>query len=194
MISCYEAGYDGFWLHRLLEGQGVHSLVVDPASVQVDRRARRAKTDRIDGERFLRSLMAYLRGEPKVMSANLRITIRNVLINDMEHCAKLGDVSTLEPVLTLLDMGGWAALRVVCPGAIAKVTIETNHGSATYAGKVAAGMVGGMTEMSGKAAHAAAIDALLPPEMGLASEGRRRLGRRLHRLCRHFHDRCADRL
>jgi transposase len=37
MISCYEAGYDGFWLHRLLEGQGVHSLVVDPASVQVDR-------------------------------------------------------------------------------------------------------------------------------------------------------------
>src|SRR6516162_1010065 len=68
MISCYEAGYDGFWLHRLLEGQGVHSLVVDPASVQVDRRARRAKTDRIDVERLLRSLMAYLRGEPKVWS------------------------------------------------------------------------------------------------------------------------------
>ena len=68
MISCYEAGYDGFWLHRLLEGQGVHSLVVDPASVQVDRRARRAKTDRIDAERLLRSLMAYLRGEPKVWS------------------------------------------------------------------------------------------------------------------------------
>src|SRR6266513_6533153 len=36
MISCYEAGYDGFWLHRLLEGQGVHSHVVDAASVQVD--------------------------------------------------------------------------------------------------------------------------------------------------------------
>jgi transposase len=68
MISCYEAGYDGFWLHRLLEGQGVHSLVVDPASVQVDRRARRAKTDRIDAERLLRSLMAYLRGETKVWS------------------------------------------------------------------------------------------------------------------------------
>src|SRR6516162_4969568 len=68
MISCYEAGYDGFWLHRLLEGQGVHSLVVDPASVQVDRRARRAKTDGVDVERLLRSLMAYLRGEPKVWS------------------------------------------------------------------------------------------------------------------------------
>jgi transposase len=68
IISCYEAGYDGFWLHRLLESQGVHSLVVDPASVQEDRRARRTKTDRIDVERLLRSLMAYLRGERKVSS------------------------------------------------------------------------------------------------------------------------------
>src|ERR1700726_4377436 len=68
MISCYEAGYDGFWLHRLLERQGVRSHVIDPASVQVDRRARRAKTDHIDAKRLLRSLMAYLRGEPKVWS------------------------------------------------------------------------------------------------------------------------------
>jgi transposase len=68
IISCYEAGYDGFWLHRLLESQRVHSLVVDPASVQEDRRARRTKTDRIDAERLLRSLMAYLRGEPNVSS------------------------------------------------------------------------------------------------------------------------------
>lgn len=68
MVACYEAGYDGFWLHRLLEGQGVHSLVIDPASVQVDRRARRAKSDRIDAARLLRSLMAHLRGEPKVWS------------------------------------------------------------------------------------------------------------------------------
>src|SRR5262249_2476684 len=68
VISCYEAGYDGFWLHRLLEGQGVRSHVVDPASVQVDRRARRAKTDHIDVAQLLRSLMAYLRGDPKVWS------------------------------------------------------------------------------------------------------------------------------
>jgi transposase len=67
-ISCYEAGYDGFWLHRLLQAHGVHSHVIDPASLQVNRRARRAKTDRIDAERLLRSLMAYLRGEPKVWS------------------------------------------------------------------------------------------------------------------------------
>jgi transposase len=68
MISCYEASYDGFWLHRLLEGHGVRNHVIDPASLQVDRRARRAKTDRIDAARLLRSLMAHLRGEPKVWS------------------------------------------------------------------------------------------------------------------------------
>jgi transposase len=68
VISCYEAGYDGFWLHRLLQAHGVHSHVIDPASLQVNRRARRAKTDRIDAEQLLRSLLAYLRGEPKVWS------------------------------------------------------------------------------------------------------------------------------
>jgi transposase len=65
VISCYEAGYDGFWLHRLLEAQGVRNHVIDPASLQVDRRARRAKTDGIDVGKLLRSLMAYLRGEPR---------------------------------------------------------------------------------------------------------------------------------
>ena len=68
LVSCYEAGYDGFWLHRLLEAHGIRNYVIDPASLQVDRRARRAKTDRVDVERLLRSLMAYLRGEPKVWS------------------------------------------------------------------------------------------------------------------------------
>ena len=52
----------------LLEAHGIRNYVIDPASLQVDRRARRAKTDRVDAERLLRSLMAYLRGEPKVWS------------------------------------------------------------------------------------------------------------------------------
>src|SRR6476619_2521548 len=68
VVSCYEAGYDGFWLHRKLEAHGIRNYVIDPASLQVDRRARRAKTDHVDVERLLRSLMAYLRGEPKVWS------------------------------------------------------------------------------------------------------------------------------
>jgi transposase len=68
IVSCYEAGYDGFWLHRLLEAHGVRNHVFDPASLQVNRRARRAKTDRLDLRGMLRTLLAYLRGEPKVVS------------------------------------------------------------------------------------------------------------------------------
>lgn len=67
VASCYEAGYDGFWLHRLLLAAGITNHVFDPASIAVDQRARRVKTDRIDGERMLRTLMAYLRGEPRVV-------------------------------------------------------------------------------------------------------------------------------
>ena len=48
MVSCYEAGYDGFWLHRLLEAHGIRNYVIDPASLQVDRRARRVKTDHVE--------------------------------------------------------------------------------------------------------------------------------------------------
>jgi transposase len=79
IVSCYEAGYDGFWLHRLLEAHGIRNYVIDPASLQVDRRARRAKTDRVDVERLLRSLMAYLRGEPKVWSV---VRVPNVAEED----------------------------------------------------------------------------------------------------------------
>lgn len=68
IIVIEEAGLDGFWLHRALEDEGVESYVVDPASIAVSRRRRRAKTDRIDGEALLRTLMAHLRGEPRVCS------------------------------------------------------------------------------------------------------------------------------
>ena len=67
VVSCYEAGYDGFWLHRLLQASGINNFVFDAASIAVEQRSRRAKTDRIDGELMLRTLMAYLRGEPRVV-------------------------------------------------------------------------------------------------------------------------------
>src|SRR6266700_4603905 len=67
VVSCYEAGYDGFWLHRLLMAAGITNHVFDPASIAVDQRARRVKTDRIDGEQMMPTLMAYLRGEPRVV-------------------------------------------------------------------------------------------------------------------------------
>jgi len=66
IVTIQEAGLDGFWIHRALEKEGIESHVVDPASIATSRRRRRAKTDRIDGEALLRSLMAYKRGEPRV--------------------------------------------------------------------------------------------------------------------------------
>jgi hypothetical protein len=58
--SCYEAGRDGFWLHRWLSGQGIANLVVDPASIEVNRRARRAKTDRLDSDSLATRLAEHL--------------------------------------------------------------------------------------------------------------------------------------
>lgn len=63
-----EAGLDGFWIHRLLVENGIESHVVEPASIAVNRRPRRAKTDRIDGEMLVRTLMAWARGERRVCS------------------------------------------------------------------------------------------------------------------------------
>lgn len=68
IITIQEAGFDGFWIHRLLEANGVESHVVEPASIAVPRRHRRAKTDAIDGEALLRTLMAFKRDEPRVCS------------------------------------------------------------------------------------------------------------------------------
>jgi transposase len=62
VCSCYEAGYEGFWLHRRLLAAGIESSIVDPSSLQVDRRARRKKTDAIDVETILRALVAWDRG------------------------------------------------------------------------------------------------------------------------------------
>lgn len=64
--SCYEAGREGFWLHRALEQRGIESIVVDAASIEVNRRQRRAKTDRMDVERLVRQLVRYWRGEHDV--------------------------------------------------------------------------------------------------------------------------------
>jgi transposase len=77
VVICYEAGYDGFWLHRLLTAAGITNHVFDPASIAVEQRARRAKNDRIDGEQMLRTLMAYCRGEPRV--------VRIVRVPDVEQ-------------------------------------------------------------------------------------------------------------
>lgn len=66
IVVIQEAGLDGFWIHRVLESEGIESHIVDAASIATSRRRRRAKTDRIDGEALVRALLAYKRGEPRV--------------------------------------------------------------------------------------------------------------------------------
>ncbi len=68
IACCFEAGRDGFWLHRLLTANGIQTYVVEPTSILVNRRARRAKTDRIDAEGLLRVLAAYLGGDSQICS------------------------------------------------------------------------------------------------------------------------------
>ena len=66
VVSCYEAGRDGFWLHRWLLECGVENLIVDSGSIEVNRRQRRAKTDRLDALKLLSMLMRYMGGERRV--------------------------------------------------------------------------------------------------------------------------------
>jgi len=68
VYCCYEAGRDGFWLHRWLSAQGLHNLVVDSASIETKRRRRRAKNDRLDAAKLVSMLIRYHGGEKKVWS------------------------------------------------------------------------------------------------------------------------------
>ena len=81
-MSCYEAGRDGFWLHRYLVEAGVENLVVDSSSIQVDRRFRRAKTDRMDVAKLVDLLMRYERGEKKVWRV---VRVPGVEAEDRRH-------------------------------------------------------------------------------------------------------------
>jgi transposase len=65
VVSCYEAGRDGFWLHRYLRGQGVDNRVVDSSSIEVDRRARHAKSDGVDAQKLLDLLVRSAQGQKR---------------------------------------------------------------------------------------------------------------------------------
>jgi transposase len=82
VLSCYEAGRDGFWLHRYLDSQAVENLVVDSASIEVNRRAKRAKTDRLDVRKLATMLIRYDSGENKVWSV---VHVPSVEAEDSRH-------------------------------------------------------------------------------------------------------------
>ena len=69
VISCYEAGRDGFWIHRFLINEEIQNIVVDSASIEVNRRKRRAKSDRLDALKLVSMLIRWHNGEKKVWAA-----------------------------------------------------------------------------------------------------------------------------
>jgi transposase len=133
-VAIQEAGLDGFSVHRLLEANAVESWVVDPASVAVPRRMRRAKSDAIDGETLLRTLLAFRRGEPRVCSMvhppsveeedRRRITRerRTLLRERIEHTNRIKGLLMSQGVMGYDPLGKdrWARLE----------TLETRAGHA----------------------------------------------------------------
>lgn len=117
VIAVYEAGWSGFWLVRWLAKYDIETHVIQPSSVPVDRRARRAKSDGIDAELLLRTLLAWLRGEPRVCSmvpipaeadedARRRVRERAELVTE-----RVGLVNRIGAILATLGTGEYNPLR-----------------------------------------------------------------------------------
>jgi transposase len=113
--SCYEAGRDGFWPHRFLTALGVTNLVVDSSSIEVPRRARRAKTDRLDGEKLLRLLLRHWGGERDMWQV---VHVPSRAVEDARHASR--GLTTLQAERTryrnrihsLLTLHGVTTLRI----------------------------------------------------------------------------------
>jgi transposase len=117
IVVAHEAGRDGFWLARWLIGRGIEAYVIQPSSVPVDRRARRAKTDALDVEMLLRTTLAWLRREPRVCSmvpipseaeedGRRPLRERQDLIKE-----RLAITNKIDGVLATLGVGGYRPLR-----------------------------------------------------------------------------------
>jgi transposase len=115
VYRCYEAGRDGFWLHRCLMAPGLHNVVVDAASIEVKRRGRRTKTDRLDASKWLTMLIRPCTGEQKVGSV---VPVPSVTDEDRRHLHR--DLEKMKAARTpqsnrikgLLARGGLAVQEV----------------------------------------------------------------------------------
>jgi transposase len=106
VISCYEAGRDGFWIHRALAQLGVRNRVVDSASIEVNRRARRAKTDRLDALKLVRMLVRVWFGEKRVWS---EVRVPTVAEEAARQVSRERTALTQEQTRLVNQMRGWLA-------------------------------------------------------------------------------------
>jgi transposase len=106
VVSCYEAGRDGFWIHRALTQLGISNRVVDSASIEVNRRARRAKTDRIDALKLVQMLVRVCYGERKVWS---EVHVPSVAAEAARHVSRARTALTQDVTRLTNQMRGWLA-------------------------------------------------------------------------------------
>lgn len=106
VVSCYEAGRDGFWIHRALTQMGLMNRVVDSASIEVNRRARRAKTDRLDALKLVRMLVRVCCGERRVWS---EVRVPNVADEAARQVSRERTALTQDQTRLVNQMRGWLA-------------------------------------------------------------------------------------
>jgi len=103
-LSCYEAGRDGFWIHRALTAQGIASRIVDSASIEVNRRARRAKTDRLDALKLVAMLVRVCQGECGVWR---EVRVPSVAEEAARHVSRERTALTQEQTRLINQLRGW---------------------------------------------------------------------------------------
>jgi transposase len=106
VMSCYEAGRDGFWIHRALTAMGLSNRVVDSASIEVNRRARRAKTDRLDALKLVQMLVRVCYGERRVWS---EVRVPSVADEAARQVSRERTSLTQEQTRLVNQMRGWLA-------------------------------------------------------------------------------------
>jgi transposase len=106
VVSCYEAGRDGFWIHRALTAQGLANRVVDSASIEVNRRARRAKTDRLDALKLVSMLVRVCQGERGVWQ---EVRVPTLAEEAARQVSRERTALTQEQTRLINQMRGWLA-------------------------------------------------------------------------------------
>ena len=106
VVSCYEAGRDGFWIHRALLAMGIANRVVDSASIEVNRRARRAKTDRLDALKLVRMLVRMCGGERGVWR---EVRVPTVAREAARQVSRDRTALTQDQTRLVNQMRGWRA-------------------------------------------------------------------------------------
>jgi transposase len=106
VVSCYEAGRDGFWIHRALQARGLENRVVDSASIEVNRRARRTKTDRIDALKLVMMLVRVCSGEPRVFA---EVRVPSAEAEAARHRSRERTALVAEQTRLRNQIGSWLA-------------------------------------------------------------------------------------